>query len=476
MLLPVGMALLVCVFISGCKVGPDYVKPDVPVPDQWHEELAHGLQNEQSNLHQWWLNFDDPTLTQLIQQAREGNLSLKIAIARVEEARALRGVAKGEWYPDVDAQGTAQRTRTSEDTTPALPPGYDRDENFYSAGLDSSWEIDFWGRIRRTVESADASLQASVENYRDVLIILYAEVAGNYVEVRAVQRRIELALQNSEAQKQTLKLTQDRNAAGLVPRLDVSQAELNLARTESTIPVLQTFLIQSLNRLSVLLGDHPGSLQETLNPNTGIPAPHSNILVGIPSDIMRQRPDIRFAERTLAAQTARIGVATAELYPRFSLLGTFAFEAINGENLFDADSLTYGFGPAFRWNIFDGGRIRNNIRAEDARTEQALIQYEQVVLFALEDVENSMVAYTQEQDRLISLRRAVNAAQESADLVKELYTSGLTDFQNVLDMERSLFLEQDQLAESEGILAQNLIRIYKSLGGGWNIDSNQEEL
>jgi NodT family efflux transporter outer membrane factor (OMF) lipoprotein len=386
-----GLAALSALIWGGCTVGPDYQPPEKPESDAWHQAILEDFAQETPQLQQWWTNFNDPKLTELTDRAVQGNLNLKQAVARIEQARAFRGVSKGEWFPDVDGKGNAARTRASEETVPLTPPGVGRTDNFFDIGLDSSWEIDVWGRIRRSVESADAALQASFEDYRDVLVVLCAEVGVNYFEYRSLQERIALASQSTKNQRQTLGLTQNRNKAGLVPDLDISQAQLNLSRTESFIPQLEQQLAVTQHRLAVLLGQSPSALVEELKSVTPLPSAPLDVMVGIPADLMRQRPDVRRAERLLAAQTARIGVAKAELWPRFSLLGSFAFEATDIENVLEGGSRAYGFGPSVRWNLFDGGRIRNLVKIEESLTDQALLAYEQTLLFAMEDVENSMV-------------------------------------------------------------------------------------
>jgi multidrug efflux system outer membrane protein len=464
---------LATVLLAGCAVGPNYRRPPIELhmPDAWHQGVVRSLVDGSGNLRTWWTSLNDPMLDTLIQRSFEGNYDLKIAVGRVYEARARRGIARGEWFPSIDGFGSYQRARESKEILPIIPPGLDRTDNFLDVGLDSSWELDFFGRIRRSVEAADADLQASVENYRDALVILFADVASNYVNVRTLQARIEYTKENVRRQQTTLRLTVDRNRAGLVPDLDVRQAELNLATTEAFLPQLVQALAEAVHRLGVLAGDYPSSLYGALEQRRPIPRPPDEVLIGVPANLMRQRPDIRSAERQLAAQTARIGVATADLYPRFALLGTFAFSATDVADLFTGDARTFSFGPAFRWNIFDAGRIRNNIRAQDALTEQALSFYEQTVLSAVEDVENAMVAFVQEQDRRDALDRSVVAAQKAVDLVTTLYRIGLTDFQNVQDTERRLFQQQDELAASDGLVTRNLIRIYKAFGGGWDVEA-----
>jgi NodT family efflux transporter outer membrane factor (OMF) lipoprotein len=457
------VALTVVGPLSGCAVGPDYEEPKLRMPDAWYQRATEGLAEGQANLRTWWTVLEDPTLDDLIERADAGNLTLKEAIARIDEAAAVRGIARGEFVPGVDALGTYQRQQTSKD----FPLSSDRTFDFNEIGLGASWEIDVFGRIRRSVESATANLEASIEDYRDTLVLLYAQVALAYVEVRTFQLRIAYTEDNIERQRSTLRLTLDRNRAGLVGDLDVRQAELNLATTESFLPNLTAGLVRSVNRLGVLLGLPPQALHAELSQPCVIPSPPAAVLVGQPADLVRQRPDIRRAERQLAAQTARIGVATADLYPRFSITGVFAYDANDISRLFSSSTRAFSIGPSFRWNLFDGGRIRSAVKVEDARTEQALLRYESTVLSALEEVENATVAFVQERRRRDALERSVTAARKSVDLVMTLYRTGLTDFQNVLDTETRLFNQQDELAQSEGLVTQFLILIYRALGGGW---------
>lgn len=462
------MAVLALGLLQGCvTVGPDYTPPEPEMPDAWVQAATEGLTEGKASLQTWWTTLNDPVLDSFILRASAGNLDLQEAVARIREARARLGIPLGEQFPDINGQGLLDRARISEGIFDPPPPPQDRTDTFYSLGLDASWEIDFWGRIKRSIESADASLGASVEDYRDVLVLLYADVALTYVDVRTLQARIRFARANAEAQRGTLQLTKDRFDAGIAPELDIRQAEFNLAGTESLIPTLQSRLVQAINRLGVLLGERPNAVHAELAEPAPIPVPPDDVTFGLPADLLRQRPDIRRAERALAAQNAQIGVATADLYPRFSLVGTFSLDAVDTVNYWDNGNIAYGFGPTFRWNLFDGGRIRSNIQAQDALTEQALVRYENTVLRGLEDVESSMVTYVRERDRREILARGVAAAQRAVEIVRDAYIIGLIDFQNVLDTERTSFEQQDQLAESEGDVTKNLIRIYKALGGGW---------
>lgn len=459
----VWLAMPVLYVLQGCAVGPDYQAPEPQVPDQWQQKVSAG----QVDLQTWWTLLEDPVLDDLIERSTQGNLTLRIAVARIAEARAQLGIASGQYWPTFDALGAYSYGRTSENGPGGAVLGGNT-AGLNTLGIDATWEIDAFGRIKRSVESAEATMQASFENFRDLQVTLYGEIAVNYVLVRALQERIAYATENIKLQRQTLQLTRDRRAAELVPELDVSQAELNLASTEAAVPSLQIQLTQSINRLAVLIGTPPGTLQAELEEHKPIPNGPEELLTGLPTELLRQRPDIRQAERQLAAQTAQIGVAKAALYPTFSLSGTFAFEAEKISDLGNWSSRTFSIVPAVRWNIFDGNRIRSNIIVQEARTDQLRLLYEQTVLNALEEVEGAMVAYLQERERAAALVRSVTASRKSVELVNTLYKNGLVDFQNVLDMQRSLAAQEDQLATSEGQVTQNLVRVYKALGGGWS--------
>lgn len=461
--------ILAVLMLQSCmSVGPDYTPPDYRAPDMWQAQLVQGVATGEAPLQAWWKVLNDPVLDGIMDRAVDGNLDLREAYARIKEARAIRGIATGERYPDINGGGDASRQRQSEDFGPLNPTNGNQTDWVYSAGVGGTWEVDFWGRITRSIASADASFQASIEDYRDILVLLYSNIARNYVSVRTLQERIKVAEYNVKTQQGSLDITQARFNAEISPELDVRQAELNLARTESLIPELRQAAARSVHRLGVLIGETPGALYAELTTPTPIPQPPPEVLIGVPTNLVRQRPDIRSAERQLAAQTERVGIATADLYPNFFLLGDFGYLATS--DLLDSGNRVWSFGPTLRWNLFDGGRVRNRIEAEDARTEQALTRYENTVLNALEEVENAVVAYTEETLRRQALLRSVEAAKKSVELVQVLYKSGLTDFQNVLDMERSLAEQDDLYVASVGLVTQNLIEIYRALGGGWQPD------
>ena len=454
---------------AGCKtVGPDYQMPETPMPDgspppdAWTLQATAGVPEGQAPLQTWWDVFDDPALVDLITRAQEANLDLSQAMARIQESRAVVGIASGDRQPIVDVSASGSLDRVSE---AASPGNSDPDTTvFLSVGVDASWEIDVFGRISRTIESAVAGYESTIEDYRDVLVSLLAEVAVNYIELRALQARIAFAMANIEAQQESLQLTRDRFAAGLTSALDVAQAESNLHDTEARIPPLEEAQTFALNRLAILLAVPPGALNAELLVDAPIPVPGDSVTVGIPADLLRQRPDIRRAERVLASQTALIGAATADLYPRFSLSGFFSFDV---GSIGETTGVGWNLLPGVRWNLFDRERIHERIRVEESLTEQAFLAYEQTVLRAFEEVENAMIAYARQQDRRARLLEAVDASERAVGLVRTQYLSGLTNFQNVLDSQRTLFQLEDQLAESEGITVQNLIRLYRALGGGW---------
>jgi len=460
--LPILFAILT---FGGCAVGPDYVAPETPAPDTWHNEIRVGLSAQDLDpqaLSGWWQTLGDPVLTRLIERAVRGNLDVREARARVREARARRSIGKAGLFPTLDASGSGQARRSSEET------GNGSEGETYAAGFDAGWELDIFGGVRRSVEAAGADLEASRENLRDVLVSLLAEAALNYVEVRTFEARLEVGEANLTTQQQTLQLTEWLFEAGLSDGLAVQQARYNLENTRSQIPALRSGLEETRNRLAVLTGEPPGAVHAELEQPGPNPVPPLEIAVGVPAEVLRRRPDVRRAERELAAQTARVGAATAELYPRLSLLGSIGLESLSLGTLFSAGSRTYNVGPTVTWPVFRAGAIRQNIVAESALQEQALSRYEAAVLTALEEVENALMAFAQEQDRRQSLEKAARAARRAVELSETQVAAGHTDFSTVLDSQRSLLAFQDQLAASRGIVTDNLIRLYKALGGGWS--------
>ena len=471
--LPVPALWLGVLSVLGCTVGPDYEPPDPFVPDAWKTAVASELAATDSPIERWFVRFNDESLVAYVQRAIAANRDLATAVARVEEARALVGVATGGYYPDVALDAAYSRLELSENGLSEAPGG---SLDLYQVGIGVGWEIDVFGRVRRSVEAAGANLGASIEDYRDVLVILVADVASSYLNVRTLQARLDYAEANVGAQRETLQLTRDRFDAGLTSARDVAQAESNLANSRAALPVLESALEAAMNQLSVLIGEVPGTVDRDLAEVREIPQPDAEIAVGMPAELLRRRPDIRRAERVLASQTALVGVATADLYPSFSLAGVVALESTDSGTLVESSSVGWQLVPGLRWNLFTGGKIRNRIRAEEARTRQALSSYEQTVLEALAEVESTLVAYEREKVRRDRLREAVEATERTVELVRTQYLSGLTDFQSFLDAQRSLFDQQDELASSEGQVVQNLVALNRALGGGWAAGTGAPDL
>ena len=446
--------------LTGCMtVGPDYIVPETETPPAWNAGLGAHLRTGQADpeeLARWWETFQDPVLVSLMNRAVKKNPDLKEAAARVREARARRAAAGAGMFPALDSTASFQRSGDSEST-----------RNLYSAGFDARWEIDLFGGVRRSVQAAGADLQAAGEAMNDTLVTLTAEVALNYVEVRTFQARLETAETNLALQEETYRLQQALVQAGLSDWLALQRARSNLESTRALIPSLRASLEGAKNRLAVLLGELPGAVHEELARSRPVPMVPPEVSVDAPADILRRRPDVRRAERELAAQSARVGMAMAELYPRITLNGSIGLSALSSGDLFTADSRTFGYGPRITLPIFSAGSIRAGIEARSALQEQALVRYEAAVLVALEEVENALSAYAQEQVRRAALQESAQAAQEAAELAEHQYRSGLVDFTVLLDTQRSLLSAQDELARNSGTLASNLVRLYKALGGGW---------
>jgi len=461
-----GSLLLLPVLVQfSCRaVGPDYKKPVIPPPPNWSGELSEGLQAaaiDDDTLARWWTTLNDPALESLMDRAVRGNLDLRRAAAVLRQARAERGVAVSERFPTVTASGLIGYNRISDRMGRSTNVGH------FSSGFDAGWEADFFGGIRRSIEAADASVEASQESLRDTLVSLVAEVAINYVEVRQFQRQLSIAENNLNIQQDSLRLAEQRFGAGLTSRFDVDQARYIVADTRSRIPVLQTLLAQAKNRLAVLLGENPGVLANELKQPAPIPVGPAQLAVGIPADALRRRPDVRRAERILAAQTARVGVATAARYPQFGLPGSIGYDFITKGNPLSLGNLIGSLGTSAFYTLFDAGRLRQQVEIQNALQEQAFLDYQTSILLSLEDVENALVAYADQQVRRRSLLEAAEAAERAVETVRANYVAGLVDFQPVLESQRSLLSFQDQLAQTDGAVTSELIRLYKALGGGW---------
>ncbi len=524
--------------VGGCMVGPNYKRPETAAPANWSGLEVPATQPSAMTTQPatqpatpgpttgkpivaWWRLLKDPMLDSLLQRAIESNLDLRIATARVRQARAARGVVAADLWPqiggsaDYNYRGSSLNTGSPGNGQPSLgnqaagiagnavarsiaagtaidPAAVaattagqlagdivsrrfeqqtkpNRQSNLFQAGFDASWEIDVFGGLRRSVEAAQADYEAAEDNRRAVVMSLLSEVSLDYVQLRGLQRRLDIALENIVAQQESVELTTEKFQAGFAAKLDVSEARAQLAGTQSQVPALESAIRQTIYQLSVLLALPPGALVAELSKEAPIPANVPEVPIGLPSELLRRRPDIQVAERQLAAATARIGVATADLFPRFSLNGGFGSASRDFRHLLDTDSLTWSLGPSVSWPVFQGGRILSNIQGANAVQEEAMATYEQTVLVAFQEVENALVQYINEQDRREWLTDAVEAAQESSSLSQELYSRGLTAFLNVIESQRALYTAQDQLVQSETAVITDLIALYKALGGGWEV-------
>ncbi|MGI9333210.1 MAG: efflux transporter outer membrane subunit [Gammaproteobacteria bacterium] len=473
------VAALLAALLSGCtKLGPDFVRPQAPVAEDWLEANPQ-LKRDATDLRTWWKVFDDPALDNLIATAHERNHSLQVAGLRVLEGRARLGIAVGSLYPQVQSVGAGavyQRFSKNLNNT----EGADVNAWTYSAGFDAVWELDFWGRFRRGIESADAALLASLAEYEDVLVSLTAEVANAYVVLRTFEERIRLAEENIEIQRQALTLAQAQFDIGVATELDVFQARALLSTTRARIPLFKIGQRQAQNALATLLGQPPGPAHAPLEGPVAIPGAPAEVAVGVPAQLLRRRPDVRRAELEAAAQSALIGVAMTELFPRVTLTGSIGFAASDGTNttrsgnsgideLFKLDSLAILGGPSVTWNIFNYGRLKNNVRVQDARLQQLLVNYEETVLRAAQEVEDAMVGFLRGQEQVELLGESVDAARQAVDISSAQYRGGAIDYQRVLDSQNTLVEQQDLWTETRGEVARDLIAMYKALGGGWQV-------
>lgn len=460
-----GLAVLSGLVVAGCTVGPDYHAPATTMPDGWSAPASSAAPSTQPNiittapadLDQWWRGFNDPMLDVLVQSAVENNLDLKQAESRIRQARAQRGVVSAGLWPSVNADGSYRRTGDFKANSSGL----------FQVGLDAAWELDIFGGVRRSIESADANIQFAIEDQRDVLVSLISELAINYIDLRGLQRELVIARQNLATQKQTARLTQDMFDNGMVGQLDVANALMQVANTQSQLPVLESSISQAIHNISVLLARWPEALTAQLEAPQPIPVVPPVVPIGLPSDLLRRRPDIRRAEAQIHVATANIGVATADLFPKFSLTGSAGFASNRLSSLLNADSGFWSIGPGVTWNIFSSGQVQSNIEVTKALQEQSMLAYQKTVLTAMQEVDNALVAYAKEQEHRALLENTVDASQKAVDVATQLYKEGQTSFLDVLTAQRSLYASQDALVQSERTISIDLVSLYKALGGGW---------
>ncbi|MFO7902883.1 MAG: efflux transporter outer membrane subunit [Planctomycetota bacterium] len=478
--------MLISVLLTGCgtmknwarngfKVGPEYGRPAAPVSEEWIDDYDERISAELPQNPMWWEVFDDPILDQLVQSVYDQNLTLRAAGMRVLNARAQRGIAIGGWFPQQQSQfGQFRRDRRSI-TTSGLgsligrgPVAIERESTTWSSGVNMAWELDIWGKFRRRIEAADASLEASVEEYDAVLVSLVADTASTYVEYRTAQKRLAYAKANVQAQKGSLKIVTARRDAGKVSDLDVAQTTTTLKNTEQLIPQFEAQIRSANNRLCTLLGIPVQDLSEQLGERP-IPTAPAEVAVGIPADLLRRRPDVRAAERQVAAQCAQIGVTTADLFPHFSINGALQFESERFKHLVSSAANAGYIAPGFQWDILNYGRLINAVRAEEALFQDLARQYQQSVLTANEEAETAINSFLKSQERLITNREAVVASRKAWTIGKDQETEGLIDYNRVFNLEVLKVQDEDRYATTQGDLAQALITIYRALGGGWEI-------
>jgi multidrug efflux system outer membrane protein len=458
--------------LAGCTVGPDYVPPKPDLPDRFAEQSD--AKPGGGAAETWWRQFHDPTLDGLVADALKDGPDIEIADARVRAARAERAFVAAEDDPTMTAGASVARQHGSGNVPVGTPPGGSGPNvgsNLYLAGFDAGWEIDVFGGVRRAVESAEASVGAAIENRHDAELTLTAEVARDYIELRGAQRRLAIAREILEERQDVRGLVAAQFKSGLVGSLDMKRADSELASSEAEIPGLEAEERADIYRLGVLVGKPPEALADTLAQATSIPEASNPVPAGLPSDLLKRRPDIRSAERRIAAANARIGVAEADLYPHFSLTGIAGLESLNAGELATTKSRYFAVGPSISWLVFDAGRVRDQMAIEQARTDEASADYRRTVLAALGEVETALVAYGRQQIRRDALEREVAADRDSLDLAKRLYAQGLQDFLAVLDAERSLHASEVALADAQRDTAVSLVALHKALGGGWRSEN-----
>lgn len=461
------LVLVASCFLSACAVGPDYKKPTSKVPASF-EGASYGEFSARDVEVSWWRLFNDPLLNTLVQQTLQNNYDLKAAQANLSEARALYLESGLNLLPIVTSHANyteSRRSTGSLNNRSFVPRGL----KLFNTGFDASWELDFFGRVRRNFEASSDEVEAEEASLRDISVSLIAEVARNYFELRGLQNQLAVAQKNADIQKQTLDLTLAKLENGRGTELDTERATAQLEATRAGIPTLVSAISRTSHRLSVLTGQMPSALTQTLDRPVVLPKAPDTIEIGNPAQLLQRRPDIKYAERTLAAATARIGVAIADLFPRVTFVGSISLEANTLSAIAGPASDTYSVGPKISWAAFDLGRVYARIKAADARAESSLDEYQQTVLNALEETENALVTYNQERARRASLVLAVQASEKANDLAKLRYKEGVSDFLALLDSEQRLLESQNQLAVSETVTATALTAVYKALGGGWQV-------
>ncbi len=460
-------ALVVELPLTGCMITSAFIHREPRLAQVWSFEADARVGTQAAVDAEWWKSFQDPALDRLIELAYQQNLPLQVSGLRIAEARAQVGIALGDQFPEIDAVGAITKEQVSNRV--ATGPVLDRNFSNYQAGFDAVWEVDFWGKYRGEVKARRAQLEASKADYQNALVSLSAEVARTYTLLRTNEVLLELAHENVRLQEEGLRIADARLRFGTTTELDVSQARSLLESTRATIPEIQAQLDQSLNAMSVLLGEPPGAVQDLLCGPQAIPVAPATVAIGVPAQLLRRRADIRSAEWNALAQFDRIGVAKSDFFPSFTILGNFGWEAGDRGDIFEEGSDFYSFGPSVRWPILNFGRIRNNVRAQDARFQQAVVNYHDTVLRAAQEVEDALTGFLNSQDSFAATQNSRDAARRSVEIAFVQYREGAVDFQRVIDTQRELLQEENNLAQTQSLVATYLIALYKALGGGWEV-------
>ena len=457
--------------LGSCRVGPNYAPPNLEIPDHyaWADSEQNAPPQEPTR---WWKRFNDSTLDALVSQATMDNFDLRIAVERIDQYQAAYGVAASDLYPDISALASYSRARTPGTDVDSFGTSLGGDPyNSWTLGLDASWEIDLFGRIARSIEAAQGDLQAIIEDWRYALVTVRAEVATTYIGLRTLEERLRILETSLEAQQKFVDLLERQFEAGTTTESQVAQAKAVLESDRALVPELGAMLAEQVSSLAVLLGMTPGELSEMLPLQHGIPSPPKHIAVGIPSDLIRRRPDIRAAERNLAAATARIGEAEAMLYPQLSLSGNFGFGASSFSDLFNWSSRAYSAGPSFSWNFFNGDRLKSLVNQQESVTRQALLSYEQTMIQAIGEVESGLVGFVLAAKQRDAMEKAVGQNRLSYELLRQQYDQGVINLLDVLTAEQNLLSAEDSLAQAHGQTAESLVTLYRALGGGWTPES-----
>lgn len=465
--------------MAGCAlVGPDFVTPSAPAKDRWvrsavatHDEYSGVTERRQPSV-EWWRRFNDPTLNKLVGMAYQQNLTVRMAAIRIYEARAQLGIVIGDQYPQSQTVGGGfKQERVSKEVgiLKKVSKVIDFDPTFeeWSVGFDAGWELDLWGQVRRGIESATANLVAKIADYDDVLVTVTGDVATAYVTIRELQEELALSRRAVNNQAQSLKITELRFKNGVTTELDVDEATALINNTKADIPALESDLAKAKNALAILLGVPPGDIDGMVDRPGAIPRPPAEVGIGVPVDLLRRRPDIRAAEMRAAAQAAQIGVAKADLYPQFGISGAVGFKASDFSDLFTGKALTGLINPGISWNILNYGRIRNNVRVQDAKYQELIVNYQQTVLKAYAEVEDALTAFLKAKQQALYLSRSVEASRKASRIALAQYEDGTTDFTRVLNTQTALLRSEQRLAAVRADVVTNLIAVYKGLGGGW---------